>query len=94
MSPRVLSTLALAAFSAAALSAATDPFVGTWKLNPAKSKFSGEQIKIDDLGQNRYKITGGGSIRTPLRRTVQISQSTTDAPRPSPNRDRMSGRLS
>ena len=59
MSPRVLSTLALAAFSAAALSAATDPFVGTWKLNPAKSKFSGEQIKIDDLGQNRYKITGG-----------------------------------
>src|ERR1035441_4302901 len=59
MSPRTLSTLALAAFSAAALSAATDPFVGTWRLNPAKSKFSGEQIKIDDLGQNRYKIIGG-----------------------------------
>src|ERR1035441_379097 len=60
MSPRTLSTLALAAFSAAALSAATDPFGGTWRLNPAKSKFSGEQIKIDDLGQNCYKIIGGG----------------------------------
>lgn len=59
MSRRALSTLALAAFSAAALSAANDPFVGTWKLNPAKSKFAGEQIKIDDLGQNRYKITAG-----------------------------------
>ena len=56
---RALISLALAVLCAAALSAATDPFVGTWKLNVAKSKFSGEQLKIEDLGQNRYKITGG-----------------------------------
>jgi hypothetical protein len=56
---RALSTLLLAASSAATLSAAADPFVGTWKLNLAKSKFSGEQMKIEDLGQNRYKLTGG-----------------------------------
>jgi hypothetical protein len=56
---RALLSLALAAFFAATLSAATDPFVGTWKLNPAKSKFTGEQLKIEDLGQNRYKISGG-----------------------------------
>jgi hypothetical protein len=64
MSLRTVSTLALAALCAAALSAAGDPFVGTWKLNPAKSQFSGEQIKIDDLGQNRYKITGGADSDT------------------------------
>ncbi len=52
---RMLVSLVLAA----GLSAATDPFVGTWKLDPAKSKFTGEQMKIEDLGQNRYKLTGG-----------------------------------
>lgn len=56
---RALSTLTLAAASAVTLSAGADPFVGTWKLNLAKSKFSGEQMKIEDLGQNRYRLTAG-----------------------------------
>jgi hypothetical protein len=59
MTIRGFSTLALAALSAAVLSAANDPFVGHWKLDTAKSKFAGEQLKIEDLGQNRYKITSG-----------------------------------
>jgi hypothetical protein len=39
--------------------AADDPFVGKWKLNIDKSKFSGEQINIQDLGANKYKWTVG-----------------------------------
>jgi hypothetical protein len=46
----------LASWSVAALSGASDAFVGAWKLNMAKSKFSGYRYKIEDLGQNRYKL--------------------------------------
>ena len=60
---RALSTLTLAAASVATLPAA-DPFAGTWKLNLAKSKFTGQQTKIEDLGQNRYKFTGGADSDT------------------------------
>lgn len=41
------------------LLAAKDPFVGTWKLNQAKSKITGEQNTIKDLGGNKYTITFG-----------------------------------
>ena len=33
--------------------AATDPFAGTWKLNPAKSKLT-DQMKVEEAGPNKY----------------------------------------
>lgn len=44
---------------AGTLWAKDDPFVGKWKLNTEKSKFTGEQSKIEDLGGNKYKWTSG-----------------------------------
>jgi len=41
------------------LSAATDPFVGKWKLNQSKSKMTGEQVTIKDLGGNKFTFTFG-----------------------------------
>lgn len=39
-----------------ALWAANDSFVGKWKLNPSKSKFS-DQVKVEAAGPDRYAIT-------------------------------------
>lgn len=52
-------SLALAGLLAGTLWASDDPFCGKWKLNIEKSKFVGEQIKIQDLGGNKYKWTRG-----------------------------------
>lgn len=38
--------------------AADDPFVGKWKVNPAKSKLT-DELKIEAAGANRFKITFG-----------------------------------
>jgi hypothetical protein len=53
------SSLALVCLLTATLCAADDPFCGKWKLNQEKSKISGEQLKIEDLGGNQYKLTFG-----------------------------------
>jgi hypothetical protein len=50
---------ALACLLAGTLWAADDPFGGKWKLNMEKSKFSGDPVKIQDLGGNKYKWTVG-----------------------------------
>jgi hypothetical protein len=52
-------SLALACLLAGTLWAVDDPFCGKWKLNKEKSKFAGEQTKIEDLGGNKYKWTSG-----------------------------------
>jgi hypothetical protein len=52
-------SLALACFLAGTLWAADDPFCGKWKLNMEKSQLAGDQIKIQDLGENKYKWTVG-----------------------------------
>jgi hypothetical protein len=52
-------SLALACLLAGTLWAADDPFCGKWKLNMEKSTFTGEQIKIKDLGGNKYEWTVG-----------------------------------
>jgi hypothetical protein len=52
-------SLGFACLLAGTLWAADDPFCGKWKLNMEKSKFSGEQSKIEDLGGNKYKWTSG-----------------------------------
>lgn len=59
MLSRATSALAIVFFTAATLCAATDPFCGKWKLNQEKSKITGEQLKIEDLGGNKYKFTSG-----------------------------------
>ena len=52
-------TLALSVLLAGTLCAADDPFCGKWKLNKDKSKIAGEQVKIEDLGNDTYKFTFG-----------------------------------
>jgi hypothetical protein len=60
MSRSSFSSVALACLVAGTLTAAqNDPFCGKWKLNLGKSKVTGEQMKIEDLGGNKYKITFG-----------------------------------
>jgi hypothetical protein len=44
---------------AASAAPADDPFVGKWKLDESRSKLSGQQMKIDALGGNKYKFTYG-----------------------------------
>ena len=56
---RFYSSLAIVGLVAGTLWAADDPFCGKWKLNMEKSKFAGEQTKIEDLGGNKYKWTAG-----------------------------------
>jgi hypothetical protein len=52
-------SLVLACLIASTLWAANDPFCGKWKLSTDKSKFTGEQVTIQDLGGNKYKWTVG-----------------------------------
>jgi hypothetical protein len=42
---------------AGTFAAADDPFVGKWKLNPNKGKTSGQHMKIEDLGNNKYAFS-------------------------------------
>ncbi len=46
------------------LLAAENPFAGTWKLNPAKSKFTGSTITFDQLPSGEWKMTAGGMSYT------------------------------
>ena len=59
MLKRAFQTLLVTCVVTGTLLAAEDPFVGTWKLNEAKSKITGAQFEIKDLGGNKYAITGG-----------------------------------
>ena len=44
--------------------AASDPFVGKWKVNPSKSKLT-DEMKVEVVGENRYAITfGPGAVDT------------------------------
>jgi hypothetical protein len=45
--------LLVACVVTAALSAANDPFVGEWKLNPSKSKLI-DEMKVESAGDNKY----------------------------------------
>ena len=49
--------------TAAVCSAATDPFVGKWKLNPDKSKIA-DQMTIQAAGKNTYTLAFSGSGET------------------------------
>lgn len=53
MALRSLRPLLIVFLFTGTLWAATDPFAGTWKLNPAKSKLT-DQMKVDAAGPNTY----------------------------------------
>ena len=59
MLTRINFVLALMCLIAGTLYAADDPFCGKWKLNQEKSKIAGEQMKIQDAGNNKYKFIFG-----------------------------------
>lgn len=46
--------------SASLIAAADNPFIGTWKLNPAKSNFTGETIKFEPTGSPMVRYSSGG----------------------------------
>ncbi|RPJ86501.1 MAG: hypothetical protein EHM18_05900 [Acidobacteria bacterium] len=46
------------------LSAGENPFVGTWKLNPEKSKFTGNTISYEQLSSGEWKSTAAGMSYT------------------------------
>ena len=59
-----LRLLLVACLVAGALSAATDPFLGEWKLNAAKSKLI-DVMKVESVAVNKYAFDfGGGSAET------------------------------
>jgi len=44
--------------------AATDPFVGNWTLNVAKSQTAGQWAKVEELGSNKYRFDDGAAPQT------------------------------
>jgi len=54
-----LCVLAVLSLSTTAARAADDPMVGSWKLNPAKSKMT-DEMKVGSLGGNKYSFDFGG----------------------------------
>jgi hypothetical protein len=53
---RIFQSLLVASLIAGAACAATDPFVGNWKVNPGKSKMT-DEMKMEAAGANKYIIT-------------------------------------
>jgi hypothetical protein len=45
---------------ASTLWAADDPLLGTWKLNPAKSQFTGQSIKFENVGSGMIRFSTAG----------------------------------
>jgi hypothetical protein len=56
---RSLRCLLVVFLFATTLWAASDPFAGTWKLNPAKSKLT-DQMKVEAAGPNKYTFIFSG----------------------------------
>ncbi len=52
--------VALAFAFTATLLAAENPFAGTWKLNPAKSKFTGDTMKFERTASGAIRNSGSG----------------------------------
>jgi hypothetical protein len=59
MFKRPFQWLVVACVVTGTLWAATDPFVGHWKLNPSKSKLI-DHMKVESLGGNKYAFDFGG----------------------------------
>lgn len=63
MLKRAFQLLLVAILVTAPSLAASDPFIGKWKLNPSKSKMS-DQMKVDSLGANKYSFDFGSGGET------------------------------
>src|SRR5919109_241105 len=59
MLKRTFQSVLVACLVTVTLWAATDPFVGDWKLNPSKSKLV-DHMKVESLGNNKYEFELGG----------------------------------
>ena len=53
---RTLLSLAVVWLASGAVWAASDPFVGKWKVNTSKSKLT-DEMKVEAVGENKYAIT-------------------------------------
>ena len=64
MSKRTLCFLMAACLITISLHAASDPFLGKWKLNPSKSRFP-DEMKVTSAGTNKYVFDfGAGQTET------------------------------
>jgi hypothetical protein len=64
MLDRILPVLLLVAGLTGAAWAATDPFLGQWKINPSKSKLY-DEMKVEQVEADRYALTfGPGQVDT------------------------------
>jgi hypothetical protein len=59
MPSRIFQLLLVAGLLVSASWAATDSFVGQWKLNPSRSKLT-DEMKVTKLGQDKYAFDFGG----------------------------------
>jgi hypothetical protein len=57
---RISRTIVWFAASLAVMSAADSPFVGTWKLNPGKSQFTGTTSTYEMLPSGEWQVTADG----------------------------------
>lgn len=61
---RIFQLLLVTCLAMGTSSAANDPFVGKWKVNPSKSKLN-DEMKVEAAGANKYAITfGPGQVDT------------------------------
>jgi hypothetical protein len=56
---RILQSLLVAGLVTGTASAADDPFVGQWKLDPSRSKLT-DEMKVTKVGQDKYVFDFGG----------------------------------
>ncbi len=61
MSKRTFQLLLVSCLVTGTLWAASDPFVGKWKLNPSKSKLT-DRMKVEAVGANKYAFSFGGGF--------------------------------
>jgi hypothetical protein len=64
MTKLIIPVLAIVSLAAANATAADSMFVGSWKLNAEKSKMTGLQEKIEDLGGGEFKFDFGDDVET------------------------------
>ena len=60
----VVMSLALVGMGAAVLFASDPPYVGTWKLNPAKSNFGETTVTYEQMAGGQMKLTADGQSYT------------------------------
>jgi hypothetical protein len=64
MTKHAVSVFAFVCLAASTSMAADSPFVGKWKLDTEKSKMTGLQETIEDLGDNKFKFAFGDDVET------------------------------